>query len=108
MAQKKKSTKSSKSRSKSDSSQARSALIWRVVTFVIVGVMSVIILQKFIHAVKISNDSKVIVREINGYKESIERDSALLEQLKYDDMLEEYTHEHYLMQRKGEVVYIVK
>ena len=47
-------------------------------------------------------------REKALYEEKIARDSALIEQLKQDDFLEQYAREHFHMQRKGEKVYIIK
>ena len=38
----------------------------------------------------------------------IEQDSTLLEELKYDDNLEQFARERYRMQRRGEKVYIVE
>ena len=42
------------------------------------------------------------------YTEKIEQDSTLVEQLQYDDYLEEYARERFRMQRRDEQVYIVE
>ena len=48
------------------------------------------------------------MREEIYYRERIARDSALIEQLQYDDYLEEYARENYHMQRRNEHVYIIE
>ena len=49
-----------------------------------------------------------LMREEIYYRERIARDSALIEQLQYDDYLEEYARENYHMQRRNEHVYIIE
>ena len=49
----------------------------------------------------------MLTRESEYYRAEIERDSLLLERLRYDDYLEEYAREHYRMQRRDEHVYII-
>ena len=50
----------------------------------------------------------MLTRESEYYRAEIERDSLLLERLRYDDYLEEYAREHYRMQRRDEHVYIME
>ena len=64
--------------------------------------------RNLIHAFKIRSQIRVLEREKALYEEKIARDSALIEQLKQDDFLEQYAREHFHMQRKGEKVYIIK
>ena len=49
-----------------------------------------------------------MLREELFYRERIAQDSALVEQLRHDDYLEEYARENYHMQRRDEHVYIVE
>ena len=42
------------------------------------------------------------------FRSLFEQDSTLLEELKYDDNLEQFARERYRMQRRGEKVYIVE
>lgn len=60
------------------------------------------------HAVKVKREIAALRREAAAYREAIERDSTLIERLRYDDYLEEYARERYHMQRPGEKVYIIK
>ena len=61
-----------------------------------------------LHAVKIKTQINSLMREEIYYRERIARDSALIEQLQYDDYLEEYARENYHMQRRNEHVYIIE
>ena len=51
---------------------------------------------------------RALTRQRDVYKARIAADSILLEQLKYDDFLEEYAREQFRMQRRDEQVYIVE
>ena len=64
--------------------------------------------SSLIHTLKLRRQIRVLEREKALYEEKIARDSALIEQLKQDDFLEQYAREHFHMQRKGEKVYIIK
>lgn len=57
---------------------------------------------------KIKGQINALLREELFYRERIAQDSALVEQLRYDDYLEEYARENYHMQRRDEHVYIVE
>ena len=61
-----------------------------------------------IHAVKIKRQINTLEHEQSFYVEKIALDSALLEQLRFDDYLEAYAREHYHMQRRDEHVYILE
>ncbi len=53
-------------------------------------------------------DIAILEQERAIYRARIEQDSTLLEELKYDDNLEQFASERYRMQRRGEKVYIVE
>ena len=57
---------------------------------------------------KIKRQINALNREKARHEQKIARDSALLEQLRYDDYLEEYAREHYHMQRRDERVYLIE
>ncbi len=81
---------------------------WIVLTAVIVVFSLFVIGRNALHAVKIKRQINALTRERSFYVEKIAQDSALLEQLRYDDYLEEYAREHYHMQRRDEHVYILE
>lgn len=81
---------------------------WMAVTGVIVVITALIAGRNLLHAVRTKRDIRALEREKAQYLETIAADSALVEQLKYDDDLEEYARERFKMQRRDEQVYIVK
>ena len=81
---------------------------WSVLTAVIVVFSVFVIGRNALHAVKIKRQINALERERSFYVEKIAQDSSLLEQLRYDDYLEEYAREHYHMQRRNEHVYILE
>ncbi len=64
--------------------------------------------RNLVHALSIKIEISALEDNADNYRKQIQRDSTLLENLKYDDELERYAREHYRMQRRGERVYIVE
>ena len=58
---------------------------WIAVTAVIVVVTLFVVGRNALHAVKIKTQINSLMREEIYYRERIARDSALIEQLQYDD-----------------------
>ena len=81
---------------------------WIVLTSVIVVFSLFVIGRNAIHAVKIKRQINALEHERSFYVEKIALDSALLEQLRFNDYLEAYAREHYHMQRRDEHVYILE
>ena len=81
---------------------------WIVATAAIVVFTVFMVGRNALHAVKIKTQINSLMREEIYYRERIARDSALIEQLQYDDYLEEYARENYHMQRRNEHVYIIE
>ena len=81
---------------------------WIAATALIILFTVFIVGRNALHALKIKRQIKVLTRESEYYRAEIERDSTLLERLRYDDYLEEYAREHYRMQRRDEHVYIME
>ena len=81
---------------------------WIAATAIIVVLTLFVVGRNALHAVKIKGQINALLREELFYRERIAQDSALVEQLRYDDYLEEYARENYHMQRRGEHVYIIK
>ena len=81
---------------------------WIAATAIIVVLTLFVVGRNALHAVKIKGQNNALLREELFYRERIAQDSALVEQLRYDDYLEEYARENYHMQRRDEHVYIVE
>ena len=81
---------------------------WLAATAIIVVLTLFVVGRNALHAVKIKGQINALLREELFYRERIAQDSALVEQLRYDDYLEEYARENYHMQRRDEHVYIVE
>ena len=80
---------------------------WVVITCIIVVFTIFIVGRNLLHAIEIRKDIAILEQERAIYRARIEQDSTLLEELKYDDNLEQFARERYRMQRRGEKVYIV-
>ncbi|MBR5464205.1 MAG: septum formation initiator family protein [Alistipes sp.] len=81
---------------------------WIITTVIIVFFTLIFIGQNLLHALAIKRDIALLETEQQAYREKIERDSSLVEQLRYDDYLEEYAREQFHMQHPDETVYIIK
>ncbi len=81
---------------------------WNIATAVVMIFILFIIGRNLLHAYDIKSDISALEYEGEYYREHIESDSTLLEELRYDDNLEKYARENYRMQRKGESVYIIE
>ena len=82
---------------------------WVVITCIIVVFTIFIVGRKSAARHRGSEkDIAILEQERAIYRARIEQDSTLLEELKYDDNLEQFARERYRMQRRGEKVYIVE
>ena len=81
---------------------------WIAATAIIVVLTLFVVGRNALHAVKIKGQINALLREELFYRERIAQDSALVEQLRYDDYLEEYARENYHMQGRDEHVYIIR
>ena len=81
---------------------------WRI-TLASVILLGVILISRPLYSIiRTSMEIKELNREKAIYKNSIRRDSTLIENLKNDEFLERYAREKYLMQGKNEQVFIVE
>ena len=81
---------------------------WRI-TLASVILLGVILISRPLYSIiRTSIEIKELNREKVIYKNSIRRDSTLIENLKNDEFLERYAREKYLMQGKNEQVFIVE
>lgn len=83
-------------------------IVWRVATALIIVYTTFVVARNLVHAFKIKTQINALMQERRRFEERIERDSMLLEELKYDDRLEKYAREHYRMQRPGDRVFYVE
>ena len=81
---------------------------WRIILAIAV-VIGTILIGRPLYSI-ISNGIEIsrLEDEKALYLESIRRDSALIENLKNDEFLEQYAREKYFMQGKNEQVFIVE
>ena len=83
-----------------------SKFFWLVLTVVTVGFTAFVVVRTLVHVWKIKRSLSQLGEQRRAYLEQIEADSALIEQLRYDDYLEEYARERFRMQRDGERVFL--
>lgn len=81
---------------------------WIAATVAIVALTAVVVGRNALHAMRIKRQISALERERDRFRARIERDSTLIEHLRYDDYLEEYARERYHMQRPGEKIYIIE
>lgn len=81
---------------------------WIAATAVILVFTAFVVGRNAVHAVKIKRQIAALTREKEQYRVKIERDSTLIERLRYDDYLEEYARERFRMQRRDEQVYRIE
>ena len=81
---------------------------WNII-FVIAIIFGLILIGRpLVSLIKTSIEIGELNREKTLYEASIRRDSTLIENLKNDEFLERYAREKFLMQAKGEQVFIVE
>lgn len=85
-----------------------SKLFWRILT-IVVSVFTLFIIGSSVWSIILSKiEISRLEKEKAEYLQSIQQDSLLLEELKYNEHLEKFAREHYNMHRKDEKVYIIK
>ena len=78
-----------------------------VVTAVI-AIMAFFLMRHTVkHAVQVDRQIDSLARLRDVYQTHITQDSTLIENLQYDDYLEQYAREHFRMQRADEDVYMI-
>lgn len=81
---------------------------WITMTVIIVLFTLFFVGRNLLHAIRIKSEISALETEHRHYRIRIVADSTLVEQLQYDDYLEEYAREHFGMQRADEKVYLIK
>ena len=81
---------------------------WWITTGIVVLFTLVFVGQNLLHVLSLKRDIAKLEGEEEAYLKKIERDSTLVNQLRYDDYLEEYAREQFGMRRSTEEVFIIK
>lgn len=81
---------------------------WIAVTAVIMVITGFVVGRSVVHSIEIRRQIRDLERQKEAFEEKIAADSTLVEQLRFDDYLEEYARERFLMQRPDEKVYITE
>ena len=81
---------------------------WWIATGIVVLFTLVFVGQNLLHVLSLKRDITKLEDEEEAYLEKIERDSTLVNQLRYDDYLEEYAREQFGLRRSTEEVFIIK
>ncbi len=81
---------------------------WLTVCGVIMLFTVFVVGRNLMHAWEIRREIRDLERRKADYEARIEYDSVLMEGLRYDDRLEKFARERYMMKRPNEKVYIVE
>ncbi|MFI3277851.1 MAG: septum formation initiator [Rikenellaceae bacterium] len=82
--------------------------LWTLSTATVMIFLLYSIGRNLLHALEIKGDISTLEDNAKRYKALIEADSTLLEELKYDDLLEKYARENYRMKRHDETLFIIE
>lgn len=81
---------------------------WIGATLLIVAFTLFIVGRNVVHAIRLKRQINVLIRQKETLRTRIDADSTLIEQLRYDEYLEEFAREHFRMRRADDHVYIVE
>lgn len=85
-----------------------SKYIWLGLVAVVLMYTVVLTVRNLIVIVRVNSRISNLEEQRDMFRERVEQDSTLLEQLKYDEYLEQYAREKFHMQRANEHIYIVE
>jgi cell division protein FtsB len=85
-----------------------SKYLWLGLTAVIFIYTAVVIVRNLIVIVRVNSRISTLEEQYDLYRSRVDQDSTLLEQLKYDEYLEQFAREKFHMQRADEHIYIVE
>ena len=88
--------------------RSMSRYLWLGLTAVIFIYTAVVIVRNLVVIVRVNSRISNLEEQYDLYRSRVDQDSTLLEQLKYDEYLEQYARERYHMQRPDEYIYIVE
>ena len=85
-----------------------SRYLWLGLTTVIFIYTAVVIVRNLVVIVRVNSRISNLEEQYDLYRSRVDQDSTLLEQLKYDEYLEQFAREKFHMQRADEHIYIVE
>ena len=85
-----------------------SKYLWLGLTAVIFIYTAVVIVRNLVVIVRVKSRISNLEEQYDLYRSRVDQDSTLLEQLKYDEYLEQFAREKFHMQRADEHIYIVE
>lgn len=85
-----------------------SKYLWLGLTAVIFIYTAVVTVRNLIVIVRVNGRISNLEEQYDLYRARVDQDSTLLEQLKYDEYLEQFAREKFHMQRADEHIYIVE
>ena len=85
-----------------------SRYLWLGLTAVIFIYTAVVIVRNLVVIVRVNSRISNLEEQYDLYRSRVDQDSTLLEQLKYDEYLEQFAREKFHMQRADEHIYIVE
>lgn len=85
-----------------------SKYLWLGLTAVIFIYTAVVIVRNLVVIVRVNSRTSNLEEQYDLYRSRVDQDSTLLEQLKYDEYLEQFAREKFHMQRADEHIYIVE
>lgn len=88
--------------------QNLSKYLWLGATAVIFIYTAVVTVRNLVIIVRVNSRIARLEKQYDLYRGRIDQDSTLLEQLKYDEYLEQFAREKFHMQRANENIYIVE
>ena len=88
--------------------QSLSKYLWLGATAVIFIYTAVVTVRNLVIIVRVDSRIARLEKQYDLYRGRIDQDSTLLEQLKYDEYLEQFAREKFHMQRANENIYIVE
>ena len=85
-----------------------SKYLWLGLTAVIFIYTAVVIVRNLVVIVRVNSRISNLEEQYDLYRSRVEQDCTLLEQLKYDEYLEQFAREKFHMQRADEHINIVE
>jgi cell division protein FtsB len=85
-----------------------SKYLWLGLTAVIFIYTAVVIVRNLVVIVRVNSRISNLEEQYELYRSRVDQDSTLLEQLKYDEYLEQFAREKFHMQRADEHIYIIE
>lgn len=83
-------------------------LIWQIAMAVVIIYTAVLTVRNLVIVITVKHRMGQLEEQRELFQARITTDSTMLEQLKYDEYLEQYARERFHMQRPNEYIYIIE